>query len=80
MLNKFYHTAFLEINLLCALTWILNFEKLIWQTVPLNRRANYDGDVGNEVETEQIACDASIGSDKMGKKATLFVYSVVIAI
>jgi len=32
----------------------------------LKRGANYDGDVGNEVETEQIACDASIGIDKMG--------------
>ena len=33
----------------------------------LKRGANFDGDVGNEVETEQIACDSSIGSDTMGE-------------
>ena len=32
----------------------------------LKRGANNEGDVANEVETEQIACDASIGSDKVG--------------
>jgi len=32
----------------------------------LKRGANFEGDCGNEVETEQIACDASIGSDNMG--------------
>ena len=31
----------------------------------LKRGANNEGDVANEVETEQIACDASIGSDKV---------------
>ena len=32
----------------------------------LKRGANNEGDVANDVETEQIACDASIGSDKVG--------------
>jgi len=32
----------------------------------LKRGANNSGDVANEVETEQIACDASIGSDRVG--------------
>ena len=32
----------------------------------LKRGANNEGDVANEVETEQIACDASIGSDEVG--------------
>ena len=32
----------------------------------LKRGANNSGDVANEVETEQIVCDASIGSDKVG--------------
>ena len=32
----------------------------------LKRGANNQGDVANEVETEQIACDASIGSDRVG--------------
>ena len=32
----------------------------------LKRGANNSGDVANEVETEQIACDASIGSDRLG--------------
>ena len=32
----------------------------------LKRGANNSGDVANEVETEQIACDASIGSDQLG--------------
>ena len=31
----------------------------------LKRGANNEGDVANDVETEQIACDASIGSDKV---------------
>ena len=31
----------------------------------LKRGANNEGDVANEVETEQIACDASIGSDQV---------------
>ena len=30
----------------------------------LKRGANLEGDVANEVETEQIVCDGSIGSDK----------------
>jgi hypothetical protein len=30
----------------------------------LKRGANLEGDVGNEVETEQIVCDGSIGGDK----------------
>jgi hypothetical protein len=30
----------------------------------LKRGANMEGHVGNEVETEQIVCDASIGGDK----------------
>jgi len=32
----------------------------------LKRGANNSGDVANEVETEQICCDASIGSDVVG--------------
>merc|ERR1719397_2459376 len=32
----------------------------------LKRGANNKGDVANEVETEQIACDASVGSDTVG--------------
>ena len=32
----------------------------------LKRGANNKGDVANEVETEQIACDASVGSDRLG--------------
>ena len=32
----------------------------------LKRGSNNEGDVANEVETEQIACDASIGSDSVG--------------
>jgi len=32
----------------------------------LKRGANNEGDVANEVETEQIACDASIGSETAG--------------
>jgi hypothetical protein len=30
----------------------------------LKRGANMEGDVANEVETEQILCDSSIGCDK----------------
>ena len=32
----------------------------------LKRSANNSGDMTNEVETEQITCDASIGSDQLG--------------
>jgi len=39
----------------------------------LKRGANYTGDTGNEVETEQIACDASIGSDNLSN-CTSFVH------
>ena len=38
----------------------------------LKRGANFEGDCGNEVETEQIACDASIGSDQMGTAIGVF--------
>jgi len=36
----------------------------------LKRGANMEGHVGNEVETEQIVCDASIGGDKGQPRTT----------
>jgi hypothetical protein len=36
----------------------------------LKRGANMEGHVGNEVETEQIVCDASIGGDKGHPRTT----------
>ena len=44
----------------------------------LKRGANNNGDVANEVETEQIACDASIGSDRLGHYLHIFTILVLL--
>ena len=54
-------------------TLIARRSRLFAGTRFLKRGANYDGDTGNEVETEQIACDASIGSDSLAN-CTSFVH------
>lgn len=49
------------------LTLIARRSKKYAGTRFLKRGANNTGDVANEVETEQIACDASLGSSELGR-------------